>query len=222
MAFDILVPWCEVLYLLGTSFCEIGLFASFGQRPSFTGPIDVSIVADISLFCCLMSLSAKTHPYLLEHIYHTTHTVFHHPLLYKRIHKQHHEFKKSMAVNTEYAHPLEHLVSSCWVSSFVSAQQTHKPISVPFLNRLAMSLLQWWVFVDGFSCLGVLVLPSLSSLGNLWCSFGICPSFPFQCYLFLDWTRNVSVFLVWRLDKVHSDVERSLLLLFSIQARFPP
>lgn len=27
------------------------------------------------------------------------------------VHKKHHEFKTPMAINTEYAHPLEHLVS---------------------------------------------------------------------------------------------------------------
>jgi sterol desaturase/sphingolipid hydroxylase (fatty acid hydroxylase superfamily) len=38
--------------------------------------------------------------------------VFHHRWFYKRFHKQHHTFKTSVALNTEYAHPLEHLISN--------------------------------------------------------------------------------------------------------------
>lgn len=38
--------------------------------------------------------------------------VFHHRWFYKRFHKQHHAFKISIALNTEYAHPIEHLVSN--------------------------------------------------------------------------------------------------------------
>jgi len=35
------------------------------------------------------------------------HRTFHHPLLYARIHKQHHEFKQNLAISSEYFHPLE-------------------------------------------------------------------------------------------------------------------
>lgn len=52
-------------------------------------------------------------------------TVFHHRALYKWIHKRHHEWKKSMAINTEYAHPVEHLVSQ-------RSASVHPPFSVPF------------------------------------------------------------------------------------------
>ena len=38
--------------------------------------------------------------------------MFHHRWFYKRFHKQHHTFKTSVALNTEYAHPLEHLISN--------------------------------------------------------------------------------------------------------------
>jgi len=41
-----------------------------------------------------------------------THRLFHHPLLYKHIHKQHHEWTSPMGLVSNYAHPIEHLVSN--------------------------------------------------------------------------------------------------------------
>ncbi len=62
-------------------------------------------------------------------------TVFHHRALYKWIHKRHHEWKKSMAINTEYAHPIEHLVSQgaaphhtgCTFLTLLAPPPRHRP-----------------------------------------------------------------------------------------------
>ena len=41
-----------------------------------------------------------------------SHRLFHHPLLYKHIHKIHHEWQAPIAMTAVYAHPLEHLVAN--------------------------------------------------------------------------------------------------------------
>ena len=46
-----------------------------------------------------------------ETTFYWSHRMFHHRWFYSSIHKKHHQFKRSMAINTEYSHPLEHLVS---------------------------------------------------------------------------------------------------------------
>ncbi|KAM6911966.1 fatty acid hydroxylase domain-containing protein 2 [Lycodopsis pacificus] len=47
-----------------------------------------------------------------EIIFYYSHRLFHHPTLYKRFHKQHHEWTAPIGLVCIYAHPLEHMISN--------------------------------------------------------------------------------------------------------------
>ncbi|XP_004696805.1 fatty acid hydroxylase domain-containing protein 2 [Echinops telfairi] len=47
-----------------------------------------------------------------EVMFYYSHRLFHHPALYKKIHKKHHEWTAPVGVVSLYAHPVEHLVSN--------------------------------------------------------------------------------------------------------------
>jgi len=47
-----------------------------------------------------------------EIFFYYSHRLFHHPALYKHIHKQHHEWTAPIGVVSIYAHPLEHVMSN--------------------------------------------------------------------------------------------------------------
>lgn len=47
-----------------------------------------------------------------EIIFYYSHRILHHPTLYRRIHKQHHQFTAPIALVAQYAHPLEYVLSS--------------------------------------------------------------------------------------------------------------
>ncbi|XP_029956550.1 fatty acid hydroxylase domain-containing protein 2 [Salarias fasciatus] len=47
-----------------------------------------------------------------EVMFYYSHRVFHHPRLYKRFHKQHHEWTAPIGIVSIYAHPLEHVISN--------------------------------------------------------------------------------------------------------------
>lgn len=49
---------------------------------------------------------------LEEVVFYYSHRLFHRPSLYKRFHKQHHEWTAPIGVVSTYAHPLEHMISN--------------------------------------------------------------------------------------------------------------
>ncbi|XP_078509809.1 fatty acid hydroxylase domain-containing protein 2 isoform X2 [Lissotriton helveticus] len=58
----------------------------------------------------LLELSIFT---LIEEVlFYYSHRLFHHPSLYKHIHKKHHEWTAPVGVVSLYAHPLEHMLSN--------------------------------------------------------------------------------------------------------------
>jgi len=47
-----------------------------------------------------------------DFLFYWSHRLLHHPSIYKHIHKQHHEFKSTIGIASEYAHPVEAIVSN--------------------------------------------------------------------------------------------------------------
>ncbi|XP_078480996.1 zinc finger protein isoform X2 [Ciona intestinalis] len=47
-----------------------------------------------------------------EFIFYYSHRLFHHPFIYKHIHKMHHEWIAPISIAASYAHPIEHIVSN--------------------------------------------------------------------------------------------------------------
>uniref|UniRef100_A0A8C5P805 Fatty acid hydroxylase domain-containing protein n=1 Tax=Leptobrachium leishanense TaxID=445787 RepID=A0A8C5P805_9ANUR len=45
-----------------------------------------------------------------EILFYYSHRLFHHPIIYKHVHKKHHEWTAPVGVVSLYAHPLEHIV----------------------------------------------------------------------------------------------------------------
>lgn len=60
--------------------------------------------------CFLLELAVFT---LMEEVlFYYSHRLFHHPVLYRKIHKKHHEWTAPIAVISLYSHPVEHVVSN--------------------------------------------------------------------------------------------------------------
>jgi len=50
--------------------------------------------------------------FFYEIAFYFSHRLMHHKLLYKYIHKQHHEWTSSVGIISMYCHPIEHLISN--------------------------------------------------------------------------------------------------------------
>lgn len=94
------------------------MLSVIGSQVFFQGPF---IVANFYFFKFFnLSYSYDTSPswitltwqiiicFIIEDAWHFwAHRALHHPLLYKRFHKQHHSFTSPFALQAEYAHPFE-------------------------------------------------------------------------------------------------------------------
>lgn len=54
------------------------------------------------MFCILMD----------DFFFYWGHRLLHHPLLYSRIHKEHHEYTVTVSISAEYAHPTEYVLGN--------------------------------------------------------------------------------------------------------------
>ena len=64
------------------------------------------------LCCCLGEGQLMTALLFLEFTFYWAHRLLHHPLLYARFHKQHHEYKGTIGFAAEYASVFEQLVAT--------------------------------------------------------------------------------------------------------------
>lgn len=83
------IPFAYVFYYL----CNLRGIPNLRQLEDFPSTI-------VNIFLCLISY---------EVCFYATHRTLHSKLLYKRVHKIHHEWTASIAIVAAYAHPLEHL-----------------------------------------------------------------------------------------------------------------
>ncbi|KAL4875729.1 putative C-4 methylsterol oxidase [Aspergillus karnatakaensis] len=73
---------------------------------------------------------------LREIIFYYGHRALHHPLLYRYIHKTHHEFTTPIALAAQYCHPIEHVI--CNIA----------PLSLP-ARVIGVHIVTFWLFIAG-------------------------------------------------------------------------
>mmetsp|Transcript_45517 Transcript_45517/g.114541 ORF Transcript_45517/g.114541 Transcript_45517/m.114541 type:complete len:265 (+) Transcript_45517:137-931(+) len=91
----LVVQW-PMLYVLYSVFAYFGTTSAPEAFPSL-----FTIVWQFALFIVVN-----------DGCFYWAHRALHHPRIYKYIHKQHHEFKASVGVASEYAHPIEELLAN--------------------------------------------------------------------------------------------------------------
>ncbi|KAL7017929.1 hypothetical protein ACKWTF_010572 [Chironomus riparius] len=118
--------------------------------------------------------------FINDHIFdvsaYTTHRIMHHRLLYKHIHKIHHEYKSTIAVAAFHSHPVEHLlvnllplvpgivimkchIATAWIyliGHMLSSFITHSGYHLPFLNSPEYHDFHHMKFECNYSVLGLM------------------------------------------------------------------
>jgi len=84
-----------ILYFLYPSFQKFGLHTS-GEIPSLS-----TFVFQILFFIVVNDTT-----------FYWSHRLLHHRAIYKHIHKKHHQFKSTIGIASEYAHPVEDILSN--------------------------------------------------------------------------------------------------------------
>ncbi|XP_002737756.1 fatty acid hydroxylase domain-containing protein 2-like [Saccoglossus kowalevskii] len=91
-----------VFYLCSVFFYKAGQWRGYSSSCSVE---DVPTIPRI-LFDLIVAVVGE------EVVFYYTHRLFHHPYLYKRFHKKHHEWTAPIGLIALYAHPLEHALSN--------------------------------------------------------------------------------------------------------------
>jgi sterol desaturase/sphingolipid hydroxylase (fatty acid hydroxylase superfamily) len=117
-----------------------------------------------------------------EALFYYSHRIFHLPILYRHIHKVHHEFSAPTALAMQYAHPVEHIVSNI------------VPIAAP-ARIFKVHIITFWIFIVGSMVQGLLahsgydirtIIGTKSSVHDMHHEFG-----------------NVNFGIIGFLDKIH-------------------
>lgn len=81
-----------------------------------------------------------------DFLFYWSHRLLHHRLIYKHIHKKHHDFRHSIAIGVEHAHPIEDLVSNT-LSTIAGPLLLRSHVTVLFLYTGA----KLWQSIDAHS-----------------------------------------------------------------------
>jgi len=121
-----------VSHLLGqwpVSYISYPLFNFCGMHFSRVLPNLATVAIQIVLFMLVEDTA-----------FYWSHRMLHHPAIYKYIHKRHHEFKATIGIASEYAHPLEGIFSN--VLPFMTG-----PLLVGYFWDLHVVTFWFWLFI---------------------------------------------------------------------------